>query len=332
MSQSVEIRAREVVAIAVGGSEVLEVRDLVPADPGQGQIRIRHTAIGVNFIDVYFRTGLYPWPVDSDLVLGSEAAGVVDAVGDGVTEFSVGDRVVYTVANGAYATHRLVDAAMVVALPDSIDDETAAAVMLKGLTASYLLHDSYRVKAGDTILFHAAAGGVGSLAGQWLKAKGAKVIGTAGGGSKCALAMNNGYDHVIDYLVEDVAARVMEITGGAGVDAVYDSVGVDTVMTSLKCLKQFGTLICFGQSSGPALDFKISDLAAGSFHLTRPILFHFVAKRTWLEASARDLFKLIADGVINVPINQRFALENVRDAHDALEGRTTTGCTVLTVT
>ena len=332
MSQSVEIRAREVVAIAVGGSEVLEVRDLVPADPGQGQIRIRHTAIGVNFIDVYFRTGLYPWPVDSDLVLGSEAAGVVDAVGDGVTEFSVGDRVVYTVANGAYATHRLVDAAMVVALPDSIDDETAAAVMLKGLTASYLLHDSYRVKAGDTILFHAAAGGVGSLAGQWLKAKGAKVIGTAGGGSKCALAMNNGYDHVIDYLVEDVAARVMEITGGAGVDAVYDSVGVDTVMTSLKCLKQFGTLICFGQSSGPALDFKISDLAAGSFHLTRPILFHFVAKRTWLEPSARDLFKLIADGVINVPINQRFALENVRDAHDALEGRTTTGCTVLTVT
>ena len=332
MSQSVEIRAREVVAIAVGGSEVLEVRDLVPADPGQGQIRIRHTAIGVNFIDVYFRTGLYPWPVDSDLVLGSEAAGVVDAVGDGVTEFSVGDRVVYTVANGAYATHRLVDAAMVVALPDSIDDETAAAVMLKGLTASYLLHDSYRVKAGDTILFHAAAGGVGSLAGQWLKAKGAKVIGTAGGGSKCALAMNNGYDHVIDYLVEDVAARVMEITGGAGVDAVYDSVGVDTVMTSLKCLKQFGTLICFGQSSGPALDFKISDLAAGSFHLTRPILFHFVAKRTWLELSARDLFKLIADGVINVPINQRFALENVRDAHDALEGRTTTGCTVLKVT
>ena len=332
MSQSVEIRAREVVAIAVGGSEVLEVRDLVPADPGQGQIRIRHTAIGVNFIDVYFRTGLYPWPVDSDLVLGSEAAGVVDAVGDGVTEFSVGDRVVYTVANGAYATHRLVDAAMVVALPDSIDDETAAAVMLKGLTASYLLHDSYRVKAGDTILFHAAAGGVGSLAGQWLKAKGAKVIGTAGGGSKCALAMNNGYDHVIDYLVEDVAARVMEITGGAGVDAVYDSVGVDTVMTSLKCLKQFGTLICFGQSSGPALDFKISDLAAGSFHLTRPILFHFVAKRTWLDASTRDLFKLIADGVINVPINQRFALENVRDAHDALEGRTTTGCTVLTVT
>ena len=302
MSQSVEIRAREVVAIAVGGSEVLEVRDLVPADPGQGQIRIRHTAIGVNFIDVYFRTGLYPWPVDSDLVLGSEAAGVVDAVGDGVTEFSVGDRVVYTVANGAYATHRLVDAAMVVALPDSIDDETAAAVMLKGLTASYLLHDSYRVKAGDTILFHAAAGGVGSLAGQWLKAKGAKVIGTAGGGSKCALAMNNGYDHVIDYLVEDVAARVMEITGGAGVDAVYDSVGVDTVMTSLKCLKQFGTLICFGQSSGPALDFKISDLAAGSFHLTRPILFHFVAKRTWLEPSARDLFKLIADGVINLSL------------------------------
>ena len=331
MSQSVEIQAREVVATAIGGFDVFEVRNLVPADPKQGQIRIRHTAIGVNFIDVYFRTGLYPWPVDSDLVLGSEAAGVVDAVGKGVTEFSVGDRVVYTVANGAYATHRLVDAAMVVALPDSIDDETAAAVMLKGLTASYLLHDSYRVKAGDTILFHAAAGGVGSLAGQWLKAKGARVIGTAGGASKCALAMNNGYDHVIDYLAEDVAARVMEITGGAGVDAVYDSVGVDTVTISLKCLKQFGTLVCFGQSSGPALDFKISDLAAGSFHLTRPILFHFVANRTWLVDSARHLFKLIADGVINVPINQRFALENVRDAHDALEGRTTTGCTVLTV-
>jgi len=331
VSSENSVKAREVVAKTTGGVEVLEVRDLALVEPAAGQLRIRHTSIGVNFIDVYFRTGVYPWPVDNNLVLGSEAAGVVDAVGEGVTDFSVGDRVVYTVANGAYTTHRILDAAMVVALPDCIDDDIAAAVMLKGLTASYLLHDSYAVKAGDTILFHAAAGGVGSLAGQWLKAKGATVIGTAGGAKKCALAKEHGYDHVIDYLVEDVAARVQEITGGAGVDAVYDSVGADTVATSLKCLKRFGTIVCFGQSSGPALDFKIADLASGSFHLTRPTLFHFVADREWLTSSAKELFKLIDSGAIRVQINQRFSLDDVASAHSALEGRHTTACTVLSV-
>ena len=322
---------RQVVATQPGDTSVLQVRPLTLAEPAPDAVRIRHTAIGVNFIDVYFRTGLYPWTVDKDLTLGSEAAGVIDAVGSRVTGFSVGDRVVYTQANGAYCTHRNILASAIVGIPESITDDVAAAVMLKGLTAAYLLNDSYPVQAGETVLFHAAAGGVGSLAGQWLKSKRVTAIGTAGGAAKCDLAKTHGYDHVIDYQSEDIVARVQEITAGKGVSAVYDSVGKDTVASSLQCLQRFGTLVCFGQSSGPATDFRIADLAKGSLRLIRPVLFHYVDQRQWLENSARRLFDLITSGALEVNINQRFTLDDVASAHQALESRQTTGCTVLSV-
>jgi len=323
--------SRRIVATTPGDTSVFDIQPLDLVAPKSGELRIRHTAIGVNYIDVYFRSGLYPWPVESDLVLGSEAAGVVDAVGANVVGFEVGDRVVYTIANGAYATHRSIEAASVVKIPEAISDVVAAAVMLKGLTVSYLLNDSYVVQPGDTVLFHAAAGGVGSLAGQWLKAKGVTAIGTAGGAEKCALALQNGYAHVIDYNSEDLLERVRDLTDGQGVHAVYDSVGQDTVPLSLQCLQRFGTLVCFGQSSGPVTDFSLSDLATGSLRLTRPILYHFFSRDGWLHASANELFGLIQDGSVVVPVNQRFALNDVAQAHQALESRQTTGCTVLTV-
>jgi NADPH2:quinone reductase len=264
-------------------------------------------------------------------VLGSEGAGVIEAVGSDVQGLAVGDRVGYTLANGAYATHRLIDAAYVVKLPDNISSELAASIMLKGLTVAYLIHDSFKVKAGDTVLFHAAAGGVGLIAGQWLKALGATTIGTAGGPEKCALAKANGYDHVIDYKSTDFEAEVMRLTDGVGVDVTYDSVGNDTMARSLTSTRRHGTIIAFGQSSGPYADFKITDLAKGSYYLSRPTLFHFAGDRAWLEAASAKLFTAVTDGTIDVSINQRFALEDVAKAHDALTGRATTGCTILTV-
>jgi len=320
-----------IVTQSAGGIDQLAREEFTPAAPAKGEVRIRHSAIGVNFIDVYIRTGLYPWPVDKNLVLGSEAAGVIEAVGADVSGFAEGDRVVYTLANGAYATHRNIAASWVVKLPDAVADDVAAAAMLKGLTASYLLNDSYAVRVQDTVLFHAAAGGVGSIAGQWLKAKGVTAIGTAGGPTKCASAKQHGYDQVIDYRKDDVVARVQEFTDGQGVQAVYDSVGKDTVANSLKCLSRFGTLVCFGQSSGPYTDFSISDLAPGSYRLTRPTLFHYADRREWLEAATAELFSLIANGTIKLAINQRFALEDVAAAHTALETRQTQGCTILTI-
>lgn len=322
---------RHIVATRPGDTGVLQIQPLDLQEPGPDELRVRHNAIGVNFIDVYFRTGLYPWPVEKDLTLGSEAAGVVDAAGSAVTGFAVGDRVVYASAHGAYATHCLIKASSVVKIPDNVSDDVAAAVMLKGLTVSYLVNDSYVAQAGETVLFHAAAGGVGSLAGQWLKARGVTVIGTAGGAQKCEYAKQHGYAHVIDYNSENIVERVQQLTDGQGVHAVYDSVGQDTVAASLQCLQRFGTLVCFGQSSGPAADFKISDLAVGSFRLTRPILFHYVERRDWLESSADEMFGLIQSGELKVPINQRFALEDVARAHQVLESRQTTGCTVLSV-
>lgn len=312
-----------------GGSDVLKRIEITPPTPGEGEVMIRQTAIGVNFIDVYIRTGAYPWPVENDLTLGCEGAGVVEAIGPGVTGFGAGDRVAYTIPNGAYATHRVVPAAHLVHLPDGVSDEQAAGAMLKGLTAYYLLHDSYPVTRGETVLFHAAAGGVGLLAGQWLAARGVHAIGTAGGQTKGALARKNGYGDVIDYRDEDFVARVKEITDGAGVDAVYDSVGKDTVMGSLDCLKTFGTLISFGQSSGLAEDFKISDLARGSLRLQRPTLFHYTASRDWLETAAAALFAAIGDGTLTINIASTRPLEQVADVHDDLEGRKTTGSTVL---
>ena len=314
-----------------GGSDVLRKIELGALTPAAGEVLIRHDAIGINFLDIYIRKGAYPWPVESDLVLGSEGAGVIEAVGSDVQGLAVGDRVGYTLANGAYATHRLIDAGYVVKLPDNISSELAASIMLKGLTVAYLINDSFKVKTGDTVLFHAAAGGVGLIAGQWLKATGASTIGTAGGPEKCALAKANGYDHVIDYKSTDFEAEVMRLTDGVGVDVTYDSVGSDTMARSLTSTRRHGTIIAFGQSSGPYTDFKITDLAKGSYYLSRPTLFHFAGDRAWLEAASAKLFTAVTDGTIDVSINQRFALEDVAKAHDALTGRVTTGCTILTV-
>ena len=318
-------------AEAPGGAEVIRRIEIGEITPAAGEVVIEHEAIGVNFIDIYIRTGAYPWPVDRDLILGSEGAGTVIAVGEGVTHLAVGDRVGYTLPNGAYATTRAINAGMVVKLSDAIASDIAAAIMLKGLTVAYLLTRSYQVKAGDTVLFHAAAGGVGLLAGQWMKALGATTIGTAGGPEKCELARANCYDHVIDYRSGDFEAEVMKITDGAGVNAVYDSVGNDTMAKSLKCARRHGTVVNFGQSSGPFNDFQIKDLAARSLYLTRPTLFHFATERDWLEAASADMFARVADGTLNVSINRRAALEDVASVHEALASRQTTGCTVLTV-
>ena len=318
-----------IVATRPGDANVLQRQDREPPAPAAGQVLIRHASIGVNFIDVYFRQGLYPWPVTENLILGSEGAGVVEALGDGVTGFAIGQRVAYTLPNGSYATHRAVPAAHVVALPDDISDDIAAAVMLKGLTAHYLLHHSYPVQAGDTVLFHAAAGGVGLIAGQWLAAKGIRAIGTAGGADKCALARANGFAEVIDYRAEDFVARVKDLTGGKGVQAVYDSVGADTVMGSLDCLAPFGTLVSFGQSSGAPDQVRISHLARASLRMTRPSLFHHTASRAWLEGAAADLFDKIRKGAIKVQIGRTWPLEQAAQAHEALTGRQTTGCILL---
>ena len=314
-----------------GGSDVIHRIEIGEITPAAGEVVVEHQAIGINFIDIYIRTGAYPWPVDENLILGCEGAGIVTAVGAGVSHVAVGDRVGYTLPNGAYATHRAINANMVVKLPDAISSEVAAAIMLKGLTVAYLLHDSYAVKAGDHVLFHAAAGGVGLMAGQWLKSLGATTIGTAGGPEKCALARDHGFDHVIDYKSEDVATRVMQITGDAGVDVAYDSVGKDTFAGTLASVRRHGRIVAFGQSSGPYTDFKIADLGAGSLHLTRPTLFHFATDRPWLQAACDALFARVMDGRLNVSINQRFALAEVGTAHEALAARQTTGCSVLEI-
>lgn len=320
--------AYAIAARAPGGPDQFHRVEIAIPQPGAGEITLRQTAIGLNFIDVYFRAGLYPWPVKQDLITGSEGAGVIEAVGPGVT-LEPGTRVAYTLPNGAYATHRVILASQAVVIPDEIPDEVAAAVMLKGLTAQYLLHHSYPAQRSETVLFHAAAGGVGLLAGQWLRAMGVRTIGTAGGPEKCALARAHGYDHVIDYRAQDFVAEVMRLTDGAGVAAVYDSVGADTVLKSLEVLARFGTLVSFGQSSGAPEAFRISHLARASLRVTRPTLFHHTAEPGWLQQAARDLFAMISSGKIKVEIAQRFALSDVAAAHAALEGRKTTGSTIL---
>ncbi len=318
-----------IVTTKPGGIDVLRQVDIDLPVPMGTDVLIRQSAVGVNFIDVYFRTGLYPWPVEKDLILGSEGAGIVKAVGPQVSGFSIGDRVAYTVPNGGYATHRLVPAASLVHLPDHIDDAQAAASMLKGLTACYLLHDSYPVSAGEVVLFHAAAGGVGSLAGHWLKSKGVRAIGTAGGAEKCIKAKAYGFEEVIDYRSENFTERVMELTEGQGVDVVYDSVGKDTIMGSLDCLKTFGTLVSFGQSSGLPDQFRVAHLAKGSFHLTRPILFHFTNDRDWLERSSTNLFNAVAKRAVKINVGSCLPLSRAWEAHQNLENRKTTGSTIL---
>lgn len=313
---------------APGGRDQFHRIAFEPPTPGPGEVTLRHTAIGLNFIDVYFRSGLYPWPVERDLVTGAEACGVIEAVGAGV-DLKPGQRVAYTVPNGAYASHRVIGAENLVPVPDAISDEVAAAVMVKGLTVHYLIHHSYPVNAGDHVLFHAAAGGVGLIAGQWLKAKGVTVYGTAGGPEKCELARARGYADVIDYRSEDFVKEVMGLTDGAGVEAVYDSVGADTLMQSLDVLKRFGTLVSFGQSSGPPDQFKVGDLTRNSLRLTRPTLFHHTTRPGWLQKAASELFDLIAKGTIKIEVAQSFALEEAAAAHEALENRQTVGSTVL---
>lgn len=305
-----------------------EAIELTP--PGEGEVRVRHRAIGVNFVDTYFRTGLYAWPTEGPLTPGAEGAGVVEEVGAGVGRLQPGDRVAYTMPVGAYATHRNLPADRLVKIPPGVSDEVAAAVMVKGLTAHYLLFRTFSVKKGHTILYHAAAGGVGSLLGQWAAHLGATVIGTVGSDAKAEVARAHGYHHVINYEKEDFVARVREITGGQGVEVVYDSVGQKTYPASLDCLKRLGMWVCFGQSSGVIKNFELGHLAQkGSLFATRPSLFNYIATREELEDAAEALFSALAEGVIEAPVNQRFALKDAARAHRELEGRRTTGATVL---
>ncbi len=315
---------------AHGGPGALVYEDFEPGHPAKGQIRVRHTAIGLNFIDVYYRTGLYPAPDGLPLIPGGEAAGVVGEVGEGVDWLKPGDRVAYAVKLGAYAEERVIEADQVVKVPAGISDEQAAAMMLKGMTAEYLLLRTFKVKAGDTILYHAAAGGVGLILGQWAKHLGAHVIGTAGSPDKIELAKAHGFDHVIDYRKQDFVAEVAKLTGGRKCDVVYDSVGNDTFPGSLDCLRPLGTFVSFGQSSGPIPPFSINLLAQkGSLFATRPTLFVYNAKRADLEASAKALFDVVVSGAVQIKINQRYALKDVAQAHADLEGRKTTGTTIL---
>ena len=313
-----------------GCPEVLVYEDVASVAPAAGEVLVRNTAIGLNFIDVYYRTGLYPAPNGLPLIPGGEAAGTVLAVGEGVTGFKPGDRVAYMVGTGCYCEERVVPAARLLHLPDGISDEHAAASMLKGMTAEYLLRRTFPVKRGDTILFHAAAGGVGLIAGQWANHLGATVIGTVGSAEKAELARAHGYHHVIDYSREDFVAGVARITDGRKCDVVYDSVGKDTYMGSLDCLRPLGMFVSFGQSSGPIPPFNLALLSQkGSLFATRPTLFTYVASRADLEASSTALFDVMASGVVDVQINQRYALADAATAHADLERRKTTGATVL---
>ncbi|PBB80915.1 quinone oxidoreductase [Mesorhizobium sp. WSM3879] len=323
MSKAIRIHAH-------GGPEVLTYEDSDPGQPGAGQILIRHTAIGLNFIDVYHRSGLYPPPGGFPLIPGGEAAGVVLAVGVGVDWLRPGDRIAYAVNVGAYSEERVIAADRVVKVPDGISDEQAAAMMLKGMTAEYLLRRTYKVKAGDTILYHAAAGGVGLILGQWAKHLGATVIGTASSVDKVELAKAHGFDHVINYKEQDFVAGVAAITGGKKCDVVYDSVGNDTFPASLDCLRPLGMFVSFGQSSGPIPPFPMSLLAQkGSLYATRPTIFVYNAKREDLVASAQALFEVVLSGAVEVKINQRYALKDAAQAQSDLEGRKTMGTTIL---
>ncbi|OYR14926.1 quinone oxidoreductase family protein [Brucella thiophenivorans] len=312
-----------------GGPEVLTYEQIEIGEPGPGEAKVRHEAIGLNFIDVYFRTWLYK-TAQMPFIPGNEGAGIVVAVGSGVNTVKVGDRVAYAATPGSYADERILPADRLLKVPDSIELKSAAAMMLKGMTAQYLLRQTFVVKPGHTILFHAAAGGVGLIAGQWAKHLGATVIGTAGSDEKIALAKSHGYDHVINYRTENFVERVRELTGDEGVDVVYDSVGRDTYMGSLDVLKPLGMFACFGQSSGVIPPFDLGLLAQkGSLFATRPTLFNYVSKRADLEKTANDLFDVVASGAVKIEINQSYALKDVRKAHEDLEARKTTGASIL---
>lgn len=312
-----------------GGPEVMQYEQIDIGAPGPGEAKVRHEAIGLNFIDVYYRTGLYKAD-HMPFTPGNEGAGIVVSVGEGVEHLAVGDRVAYASTPGSYADERIMPAERLVKVPDNVELKTAAAMMLKGMTAQYLLRHTFRVGPEHTILFHAAAGGVGLIAGQWAKHLGATVIGTAGSEEKVALAKAHGYDHVINYRTENLVERVKELTQGEGVDVVYDSVGRDTYMGSLDVLKPLGMFACFGQSSGTIPPFDLNILAQkGSLFATRPTLFNYVAKRAALERTAQELFDVVASGAVKIEINQTYALKDVRKAHEDLEGRKTTGASII---
>ena len=327
MSLAVQIRQP-------GGPEELQIVDVPVGEPGPGQIRIRHHAIGLNFIDVYHRTGLYPLAMPAGI--GMEGAGVVEAVGEGVTHLRPGDRAAYaSQPPGSYCEVRVMPAQCVCKLPDDISFETGAAMMLKGLTAQYLLKKTLPVEglqSGDPVLFHAAAGGVGLIACQWARALGLQLIATAGTDAKCQLALANGAAHAINYQQEDFAARVKEITAGKGVKVVYDSVGKDTWDKSLECLRPFGLMASFGNASGPVPPFAPGSLGAkGSLYVTRQTLFSHITTRESTQAMADDLFAVVASGQVKIHIDQRYPLAEVQQAHRDLEARKTTGCTILTL-
>lgn len=316
-----------VVVQKTGGPEVLEWKEVPSEEPAAGEIRIRHHAIGLNFIDTYFRTGLYP--TQTPFTPGNEGAGEVTAIGAGVTRFAVGDRVAYSAGIGAYAEERNLPAESAIAIPDGVSYELAAVAMLKGLTARFLLRETHDLKADDTILFHAASGGVGLIAGQIARKIGARIIGTASA-SKHELARQNGYDEMIDYNNEDFVERVRTLTDGAMCDVVYDSVGKTTFMKSLDCLRLRGLLVAFGQSSGKIDPIDLGILSQkGSLYVTRPTLFSYIADRESLEKATSELFGWLADGTVTVEVGQRFALKDAASAHRALENRETTGATVL---
>ena len=312
-----------------GGPEVMQWVDVEVGEPGPGEARVRHEAVGLNYIDVYFRSGMYPQPLPAGL--GMEGAGIVEAVGEGVTHVKAGDRVSYAGRpGGAYAQARVMPAKLLLKLPEALSFEQGAGMMLQGLTVQYLLRQTYSVKAGDTIVVHAAAGGVGLIACQWAKALGATVIGTVSTEEKASLAKQHGCDFPVITSQQKFVDVVKEVTGGKGVPVVYDSVGKDTFMDSLDCLRPFGLMVTFGNSSGPVPPVDVGVLSAkGSLFLTRPTLMSYTEHRHLLEPMAKDLFDVVINGSVKIPVNQRYALSDVAQAHRDLEGRKTTGSTIL---
>jgi NADPH2:quinone reductase len=312
-----------------GGPDVLKWEEVKVGEPSPGEVRIKQTAVGLNFIDIYQRTGLYPQP-SFPFIPGMEGAGIVSAVGEGVRDLKVGRRVAYAGPVGAYAEERLIAADRVVKIPNGVSDETAAAIMLKGMTAQYLLRRTYKVERDTTLLFHAAAGGVGLIACQWAHSLGATVIGTVGSAGKALIARAHGCNHVINIREEDLVAKVKDYTKGKGVDVVYDSIGKDTFPASLDCLKPLGMWVSFGQSSGPVPEFKITLLSQkGSLFATRPSLNDYTRSRKDLVATANDLFEVIGEGKVKIAVNQTYPLVEAARAHHDLESRLTTGSTVL---
>ena len=318
-----------IVAKKPGGVDVLQKIEFELPDLKPNDVLIKNHSIGVNFIDIYFREGLYPWPHEQNLVLGSEGAGEIEAVGKKVENFKVGDRVAYAQANNAYSTHRVIDENLAVPIPDSISYDIAASAILKGLTVKYLVLDSFKLEPHHKVLFHAAAGGVGLIAGQWINSIGCNLIGTAGSDYKCSIATSNGYAKMINYKDQKFLSEIHALTNNEGVDVVYDSVGQDTMSDSFKCLKKHGTVVSFGQSSGIYKSLQMSDLMTGSLHLTRPTLFHFYVNRKWLDQASSMLFEMIDTKKIEFKNITEYKLEEVAQAHIDIESRKTTGSVIL---